>query len=362
MAKSAGKRKGRKGTAGKKSDKKHGEEPAEKPAPTLTERVRACFGVSYVSALCIFYVVRVFGATSNTIPDCDEVYNYWEPTHQLLYGRGFQTWEYSPEFALRSYVYVGAHAVLAKVGQVVTLLSAENKVLAFYCIRFALAFVCAVSEASLYRSVAHLCGELVAGVAAMFMLTSAGMFHASSGACAAAACLPPCGARLTRVWPGCSFLAQHFRYVRGHVGLRVLVQTFMQVHGRSCALRHTTPTGAHKLTAPDAGRVYRCLGRLAVRGPGICPHGTAHDASSWGVRSRQVGSVLVCPYTGTRCHRACLPERHLLTIYLLPFLGTGWFCRCGPPLLPDVGGTCVEHCEVQCPGWRWRRRRRPVWR
>ena len=30
----------------------------------------------------------------NIIHDCDEVYNYWEPLHYLLYGYGKQTWEY----------------------------------------------------------------------------------------------------------------------------------------------------------------------------------------------------------------------------------------------------------------------------
>jgi hypothetical protein len=34
------------------------------------------------------------------------VYNYWEPLHFLLYGKGFQTWEYAPEYAIRSYAYV----------------------------------------------------------------------------------------------------------------------------------------------------------------------------------------------------------------------------------------------------------------
>lgn len=37
----------------------------------------------------------------STIADCDEVFNYWEPLHLLLYGSGFQTWEYSPLYAIR---------------------------------------------------------------------------------------------------------------------------------------------------------------------------------------------------------------------------------------------------------------------
>lgn len=34
------------------------------------------------------------------------VYNYWEPLHYIWRGKGFQTWEYSPEFAIRSYFYL----------------------------------------------------------------------------------------------------------------------------------------------------------------------------------------------------------------------------------------------------------------
>lgn len=39
-------------------------------------------------------MLRYLSATSNIIHDCDEVFNYWEPLHFLLYNSGFQTWEY----------------------------------------------------------------------------------------------------------------------------------------------------------------------------------------------------------------------------------------------------------------------------
>ena len=38
--------------------------------------------------------VRVALAMMLPIPDCDETFNYWEPTHMTVYGRGMQTWEY----------------------------------------------------------------------------------------------------------------------------------------------------------------------------------------------------------------------------------------------------------------------------
>ena len=33
------------------------------------------------------------------------VFNYWEPLHYLYKGYGFQTWETSPQYAIRSWAY-----------------------------------------------------------------------------------------------------------------------------------------------------------------------------------------------------------------------------------------------------------------
>ncbi|KRX52756.1 Alpha-1,2-mannosyltransferase ALG9 [Trichinella sp. T9] len=48
------------------------------------------------------------------IMDCDEVYNYWEPVHMLVYGSGMQTWEYSPQYAIRSYAFLLFFSLPAK--------------------------------------------------------------------------------------------------------------------------------------------------------------------------------------------------------------------------------------------------------
>ena len=47
------------------------------------------------------------------ISDCDETFNYWEPLHYLIYGKGFQTWEYDPQYGLRSYFYILLHTGVA---------------------------------------------------------------------------------------------------------------------------------------------------------------------------------------------------------------------------------------------------------
>ena len=45
-------------------------------------------------AFSLFLLVRLISAFNNQVADCDETFNYWEPTHYLMYGWGFQTWEY----------------------------------------------------------------------------------------------------------------------------------------------------------------------------------------------------------------------------------------------------------------------------
>ena len=68
----------------------------------------------------------------NGIQDCDEgalnqissllsaqtrartVFNFWEPLHYLWKGYGFQTWETSPVYAIRSWAYILIHLWPAK--------------------------------------------------------------------------------------------------------------------------------------------------------------------------------------------------------------------------------------------------------
>jgi alpha-1,2-mannosyltransferase len=59
---------------------------------------------------------RVYASLSLPIQDCDEVFNYWEPLNFLLYDYDdaspdtfsvfLQTWEYSHQYALRTYAYL----------------------------------------------------------------------------------------------------------------------------------------------------------------------------------------------------------------------------------------------------------------
>ncbi|XP_053658619.1 alpha-1,2-mannosyltransferase ALG9 [Anopheles marshallii] len=121
-------------------------------------------------------VVRLQAALWSTISDCDETFNYWEPLHYLLRGKGFQTWEYSPEFALRSYSYLWLHGLPAKILGLVV----DNGVVIFYCIRCLLAVVCALLEYRLYKVLKRKCAGVVCNMWLFLQLVSAGMFISST--------------------------------------------------------------------------------------------------------------------------------------------------------------------------------------
>ncbi|PSN64318.1 hypothetical protein BS50DRAFT_602058 [Corynespora cassiicola Philippines] len=129
-----------------------------------------------IVAFYIFFAANVAAAVFSPIQDCDEVFNYWEPTHYLNHGYGLQTWEYSPEYAIRSWAYTGIHAVIIRIG---SLLPFEGKVAEFYFLRIVLAFVCATCETKLFSVVSRAMNPRVAIFFLMVMIFSPGMYHAS---------------------------------------------------------------------------------------------------------------------------------------------------------------------------------------
>lgn len=65
------------------------------------------------TAFVLLALARLGSAALNIIHDCDETFNYLEPLHYFLHGSGMQTWEYSAQFALRSWLYLLLHAPAA---------------------------------------------------------------------------------------------------------------------------------------------------------------------------------------------------------------------------------------------------------
>ncbi|EGG14046.1 glycosyltransferase [Cavenderia fasciculata] len=116
-------------------------------------------------------------ALFNRINDCDEFMNYWEPTHYLMFGKGLQTWEYSPVYALRSYAYLLYHSSF---GQLLYMIAQENKVTTFFLMKIFLGLQCAFSQTIFYAGVKKLFGNQISFLMAIFMFFSPGFFLSST--------------------------------------------------------------------------------------------------------------------------------------------------------------------------------------
>lgn len=133
--------------------------------------------LSFRQAFLCLFVVRSLAAFTSPVRDCDETFNYWEPTHYLLYGFGLQTWEYSPVFALRSYAYVLLHVIL---GQTLRLfVEVNDKVVVFYLIRWVLGICSAFCEAFFFSGVSYRFGKRAGWYTLVFCLFSTGMYFSS---------------------------------------------------------------------------------------------------------------------------------------------------------------------------------------
>uniref|UniRef100_A0A914XWA0 Mannosyltransferase n=1 Tax=Panagrolaimus superbus TaxID=310955 RepID=A0A914XWA0_9BILA len=118
--------------------------------------------------------IRIASAFYSVINDCDEIYNYWEPLHLLLFGRGFQTWEYSPEYSIRSWLYIFFHYIPA---YFLSFITADSKVALFYTFRILLGFFHAAAEFHLYNSVGQRLGYGIARLYFIINLLAVGTFY-----------------------------------------------------------------------------------------------------------------------------------------------------------------------------------------
>lgn len=144
---------------------------------TSLNRPATPFAVKPIGAFYVFLGANILAALFAPIQDCDETFNYWEPTHYLSHGYGLQTWEYSPEYAIRSWAYVGLHAL---VGSFRRLLPFPTKVGEFYFVRYTLAFICALCQTQLFRVINITLNPRIALFFMMATIFSPGTFHAST--------------------------------------------------------------------------------------------------------------------------------------------------------------------------------------
>ncbi|TFK56717.1 glycosyltransferase family 22 protein [Heliocybe sulcata] len=146
----------------------------------LQDQVRKTFAKSawspdFSNAIRLLLLVRVSAAMYANIQDCDEVYNFWEPLHYLDQGYGFQTWETSPVYAIRSWAYVLLHLLPARVGALMT----GEKRAGYFAVRLFLAVVSSLCETKFYRTVVEKVNRKVGRYLFFMLLFSTGMWNAS---------------------------------------------------------------------------------------------------------------------------------------------------------------------------------------
>ncbi|KAI0639843.1 glycosyltransferase family 22 protein [Trametes polyzona] len=143
----------------------------------LRRAQRAPWCPTWSAALRILLLIRVAGAMYSGIQDCDEVFNFWEPLHYLYKGYGFQTWETSPEYSIRSWAYIFLHYLPVQV--TATFLGPEKRP-AFFAVRVFLAVVSSLCEVTFYRAVVERINYRVGRYVFFLLLFNAGMWSAST--------------------------------------------------------------------------------------------------------------------------------------------------------------------------------------
>lgn len=136
------------GPAAEKLEQLGSREAGAEPRPESGNKAGQVWAPEGSTAFKCLLSARLCAALLSNISDCDETFNYWEPTHYLIYGKGFQTWEYSPVYAIRSYAYLLLHAWPAAFHARIL---QTNKILVFYFLRCLLAFVSCVCELYFYK-------------------------------------------------------------------------------------------------------------------------------------------------------------------------------------------------------------------
>eukprot|EP01012_Entosiphon_sulcatum_P054216 TRINITY_DN7480_c0_g1_i1.p1 TRINITY_DN7480_c0_g1~~TRINITY_DN7480_c0_g1_i1.p1 ORF type:complete len:559 (+),score=81.10 TRINITY_DN7480_c0_g1_i1:27-1679(+) len=121
-------------------------------------------------------ISRITSALLCPITDCDEVFNFWEPAHFFHYGYGFEPWEYSAQYGLRSYLYLQLHVW---VGNLIRLLPLEKTVV-FFVMRVAIALWACFAENMFLQGVRKLFGDRIATLTCLFSIFAPGMYVASA--------------------------------------------------------------------------------------------------------------------------------------------------------------------------------------
>ena len=206
------------------------------------------------------------------------------PALAQYYRSGMQTWEYAPQYALRTYAYLVPMALLSKMyerflsilpssligilGRSLSLPFVAMKPLQFCMLRSTLAAMTAMSEINLYNALSQTISPTVATFFLIASLSSAGMFHA------APAYLP--SAHVMSCWM-CSAAAQlrgndSEAIILGLIAVQAFGWPFSAVLFVTTGLwavwkaagTRTSMQGKSNGSAPNIGAVVRLLARTAL--------------------------------------------------------------------------------------------------
>lgn len=133
-----------------------------------------------VSLVIFNILMRGYCGMFMIISDCDETFNYWEPLNLIARGFGKQTWEYSPAYAIRSYLYLIPYYIVTFPLRDFIHITGEKlpDYYFFYFIRVvALSGFTCFTEYKLYRSVQRNISMYAANWFLLFSTVSAGMSH-----------------------------------------------------------------------------------------------------------------------------------------------------------------------------------------
>lgn len=153
--------------------------------------------VSFLVLFAVFGVMNGIGARLSHIDDTDETFGYWEVLHYLLYGRGMQTWEYSPEYAIRTYSFMSPMYIC---GRMLISLGA-TKLEVFHGVRLLLGLFSALAQTEFVLAIQCAMGgesPVLVRLTAVFLLFSPGVFFSSTSflpSAVASSCVMFCCAR-----------------------------------------------------------------------------------------------------------------------------------------------------------------------
>ncbi|CAK9435947.1 uncharacterized protein LODBEIA_P05550 [Lodderomyces beijingensis] len=116
---------------------------------------------------------RLYSAFYMIVGDCDETFNYWEPLNLLLRHFGKETWEYSPEYSIRSYAYLMPYYILGKIAQSLQL---SPKSIFYFIRAVGLSGFTSFCEIRFFLTIAHYSSD-VANWFLLFSSLSPGMSH-----------------------------------------------------------------------------------------------------------------------------------------------------------------------------------------